>query len=140
MTADNLRLDNVCPIQIKETFVTIAGENLDSLVEFYQGLLGQAPQSYAPQRYAEFKLPGLKLALFKPKDAQEFIASAGAMSLCLEVEDLEGAIATLTKLGHQPPGDIICASHGQEIYAYDPAGNRLILHQSPAQIQIVSTG
>ncbi len=25
---------------------------------------------------------------------------------------------------------LITASHGREIYAFDPAGNRLILHQS----------
>jgi hypothetical protein len=32
-------------------------------------------------------------------------------------------------LGYPPPGEIITASHGREIYTYDPAGNRLILHQ-----------
>ena len=83
-----------------------------------------------PERYAEFVLPALKLALFKPSDGQEFVGPAGSMSLCLEVTDLESAIATLKDLGHSPPGDVIDASHGQEIYAYDPAGNRLILHQS----------
>ncbi len=83
-----------------------------------------------PERYAEFMLPGLKLALFKPSDDQEFSGPAGSMSVCLEVENLTGAIATLTDLGHPPPGNVIYASHGQEIYAYDPAGNRLILHQS----------
>jgi hypothetical protein len=40
------------------------------------------------------------------------------------------AIATLTHLGYPPPGEIIEASHGREIYAYDPAKNRLILHQA----------
>ena len=43
--------------------------------------------------------------------------------------NLEQAIACLTNLGYTPPGEIIEASHGREIYAYDPAGNRLILHQ-----------
>ena len=111
-------------------FVTLASDRFDLLVSFYRALLDQLPQPYTPQRYAEFTLPGLKLAIFKPKQAAEFDSKAGAMSLCLEVEDLEGAIATLTQLGYPPPGDIIHASHGQEIYAYDPARNRLILHQS----------
>ena len=113
-------------------FVTLASENLQTLVDFYQGLLEQEPQSYVPGRYAEFVLPGLKLALFKPsKDHRaEFAGPAGSMSVCLEVKNLEVAIATLTTLGYPPPGKIIDASHGQEIYAYDPAGNRLILHQS----------
>ena len=121
------------PITAQTAFVTLASEALPALVKFYQGLLNQVPQSYVPERYAEFALPGLKLALFKPGSGHvpEFSGPAGSMSLCLEVGDLRGAIATLTQLGHPPPGDIIHASHGQEIYAYDPAGNRLILHQSP---------
>ncbi|EKQ68223.1 Glyoxalase/Bleomycin resistance protein/Dioxygenase superfamily [Leptolyngbyaceae cyanobacterium JSC-12] len=56
--------------------------------------------------------------------------SSLGMSLCLEVENLEGAIAHLTQLGYPPPGEILTASHGREIYAYDPDGNWLILHQN----------
>ncbi len=52
------------------------------------------------------------------------------MSLCLEVSNLEDAIAHLKTLGYPPPGNISIASHGREIYAYDPDGNRLILHQN----------
>ena len=117
-------------IQPTAAFVTLASERFDLLVSFYRALLDQLPQPYTPQRYAEFALPGLKLAIFKPKQAEEFDGQAGAMSLCLEVEDLKVAIATLAQLGYPPPSNIIQASHGQEIYAYDPAGNRLILHQS----------
>jgi hypothetical protein len=75
----------------------------------------------------------LRLGIFKPKDIHQpqFEDSAGSgMSLCLEVDDLEEAIAYLKTLGYPPPGEIITASHGREIYAYDPAKNRLILHQS----------
>ena len=52
------------------------------------------------------------------------------MSLCLEVEQLETAIEHLRCLGFPPLGEIVVASHGREIYAYDPAGNRLILHEA----------
>ena len=72
------------------------------------------------------------MAIFKPKKTNitEFNNSQGSgFSICLEVLDLENAIATLTAMGYPPPGKIITASHGQEIYAYDPTGNRLILHQ-----------
>ena len=118
-------------IKLQSAYVALAGKNLAVLVSFYQGLFERAPQVYIPERYAEFRLPSLKLALFKPGDETEFMGAAGSISLCLEVEDLVNAIAALTNLGYPPPGNIIRASHGQEIYGYDPAGNRLILHQSP---------
>jgi predicted enzyme related to lactoylglutathione lyase len=117
-------------------FITLASHHFERLVSFYQRLLDQSPQPYSPQRYAEFQLTGLRLAIFRPRadHGQEFSPpGSGSMSLCLEVVDLESAIATLTHLGYPPPGPIIDASHGQEIYAYDPAGNRLILHEARAR-------
>lgn len=107
---------------------------VDRLVAFYQGLLRQSPQPWVANRYAEFHLPGLRLAIFKPQaDHQPEFAQAGGcpLSLCLEVADLEAAIAHLSALGQPPPGPIITAAHGREIYGYDPDGNRLILHQPP---------
>lgn len=119
------------PITPQTLYVTLASECLRELVAFYQGLLGCLPHHHSPEHYAEFRLPGLKLALFKPSadHRQEFSKPAGSMSLCLEVENLQDAIATVTALGYPPPGSITHASHGQEIYAYDPSGNRLIMHQ-----------
>ena len=121
-------------LQISQAFVTLAAEDMEKMLAFYVRLLGQQPDAIAPQQYAEFQLPGLRLGIFKPKDSHggEFESkSSGSMSLCLEVDDLDEAIAHLQTLGgFAPPSEIECASHGREIYAYDPQGNRLILHQS----------
>lgn len=117
-------------------FVTLASVNFERLVSFYGELLHQSARPYQRDRYAEFQLPGLRLAIFKPKpdQADQFAASnSGAMSLCLEVTDLAGAIAHLTDLGYAPPGPVLTASHGCEVYAYDPDSNRLILHQGLAE-------
>ncbi|NEO31975.1 MAG: VOC family protein [Symploca sp. SIO3C6] len=119
--------------QFHDAFVTIAVADTETLVKFYTQLLEQKPKPYLHTIYAEFQLSGLRLGIFKPKDEHhsEFDNCVdAAMSLCLEVDNLEEAIAHLTSLGYPPPGEIIVASHGREIYAYDPAGNRLILHQS----------
>jgi predicted enzyme related to lactoylglutathione lyase len=116
-----------------DAFVTLAAADAEVLVQFYRQLLDREPKTYIPNVYAEFGLPGLRLGIFQPKPnhRQEFENSAqSGMSLCLEVDDLEGAIAHLTSMGYSPPGEITTASHGREIYAYDPMGNRLILHQS----------
>ena len=116
--------------QLTEAFVALASINIENLVIFYINLLGK-PKSHISNEYAEFQLPGLRLGIFRPNQTnlQEFDSAKSRISLCLEVTDLESAIAHLTSLGYPPPGEIITASHGREIYAYDPEGNRIILHQ-----------
>ena len=116
-----------------QAFITIGANNFKEVREFYRQFLGEEPSLEVPDIYSEFNLQGLRLGIFRPQEKHhsEFTDSVGSgMSLCLEVEDLEAAIALITKIGYGPPGEVIAASHGREIYAYDPAGNRLILHQS----------
>jgi catechol 2,3-dioxygenase-like lactoylglutathione lyase family enzyme len=118
-------------LRCTDAFVTLASTDVERLVAFYGTLLGQAARPHQRDRYAEFQWPGLRLAIFRPRPGEEFSApSSGGMSLCLEVGDLAAAIAHLSALGYAPPGPVLEASHGREIYAYDPDGNRLILHQS----------
>jgi catechol 2,3-dioxygenase-like lactoylglutathione lyase family enzyme len=121
------------PLNYTSALVAIAAPNFDLLVDFYQDLLTQAPTVYTPKVYAEFHLPGIKLGIYRPKAHNELraphLALSTFISLCLEVVNLEAAIAHVTELGYPPPGEILTASHGREIYAYDPDGNRLILHQ-----------
>jgi hypothetical protein len=121
-------------LQFTDSFITIASVNIENLVDYYAQLLREKPISYIPNVYAEFQLPNLRLAIFKPKSthATEFInAAQSKISLCLEVNNLENAIAHLTTIGYPPSASIITASHGREIYAYDPDGNRIILHERP---------
>lgn len=112
-------------------FVAISTTNLQTLVDFYRHLFQVKLSRYSHGVYAEFELGTLRLGMFQPKvDHQsEFKNTQSSISLCVEVQDLDKAIATLVDLGYPPPGEIIEASHGKEIYAYDPDGNRLILHQ-----------
>mgnify|MGYP006271969885 CR=1 FL=1 len=117
----------------KDAFVTLASADIEKMTNFYTQLLGIEPNPYIPKVYAEFRLPNLRLGIFKSKENQflEFQnTTESAMSLCLEVSNLEDAIAHFTNLGYPPSGQIIVASHGREIYAYDPDGNRVILHES----------
>jgi len=121
-------------MEYQTAFVSLASIHFENLVNFYQAILEQLPNPYIPNQYAEFQLQGgLNLGIFQPKSTHwsEFSQpKKSAMSLCLEVLDLNSAIAQLSSLGYPPPGNIVTASHGTEIYAYDPDGNRLILHCS----------
>ena len=135
------------PLNYTAALVAIATPNFDRLVVFYTNLFTQDPTAFIPNVYAEFQLLGLTLGIYHPKAHVELRMSNSQLktqnsklnsshsalcpptSLCLEVANLEAAIAYLTELGYPPPGEILTASHGREIYAYDPDGNRLILHQ-----------
>lgn len=114
-----------------DVFLALSTENIQTLTDFYSQLLQREPDVFRPTVYAEFQLEKLRIAIFKPKleRKQEFENFGSGMSLCLEVEDINLAISNLIDMGFPPPGEIIEASHGKEIYAYDPEGNRLIIHQ-----------
>lgn len=119
-------------IKYTDAFITIATTKFKESVDFYSQLLNLNPKPYLPDTYAEFQLKTLKLVIFKPKNSniREFNRSAkSGLSICLEVVDLDKAIGILTNMGYPSPGNIMVASHGREIYAYDPTGNRLILYQ-----------
>jgi predicted enzyme related to lactoylglutathione lyase len=121
---------------VTSALVTIASVNFDVVVDFYSQFLGSAPDRYLPSSYAEFSISELRLGIFCPQSTHrdEFgHPYQSGMSLCLEVASLERSIDQLTKLGYPPLGQITTASHGREIYAYDPDGNRLILHQSASE-------
>jgi hypothetical protein len=140
-------------LRCESALMALSARNFAQLVAFYQQLLQQESAIFLPNSYAEFQLPDLRLGIFKHKEngrtrghgdtetrgqltvngsllTVNCPPSTYGFSLCLEVENLEAAIAHLTQLGYPPPGEIITASHGREIYAYDPEGNWLILHQS----------
>lgn len=118
-----------------DVFVAISTNKIQLLVDFYSQLFKKQPTIYQPSIYAEFQLEKFRLGIFQPKVEQksEFENISSAMSLCLEVEELEQAIAQISEMGYPPSGKIVEASHGREIYAYDPTGNRLIFYQSSSR-------
>jgi predicted enzyme related to lactoylglutathione lyase len=123
------------PFPYTTVFVALADVGDGLLVRFYQHLLQQDPIVHVPNVYAEFQLAGLRLGIFQPKashQAEFDHGSSGSMSLCFEVTDLESAIDRLAAIGYPVTREITVASHGREVYAYDPAGNRLILHEAIA--------
>ena len=113
-------------------YIAIAALDITKTIDFYSKLLQLKPENYIPNVYAEFDCQQFRLAIFQPKidNIAEFNNSKGSgLSICLEVVDLEAAIAFLIEIGYPTSGDIVTASHGQEIYVYDPSGNRIILYQ-----------
>lgn len=109
--------------------MTIAAAHFPQTTQFYRDLLGTEPIRLISEVYAEFALPGMRLGIYRPRQISLPPETAlTSMSLCLQVTDLDATIAHLDHLG-VPHGEILYASHGREIYAYDPDGNRLICYQ-----------
>lgn len=111
--------------------VTIAAVDFDRLLAFYSVLLQQLPQPHQPNVYAGFKVAGVDLGIFQPKAGNKEFAqqAAGAVSLCLSVDNLEKVLEHLAAHGYPQTSTVLTASHGRECYIYDPDGNRIILHQ-----------
>ncbi len=123
-------------LSCQRAWVTLAVTDFGRSGQFYQQLLGQPPQAVIPNQYAEFQIANLRIGIYRARQNEPLPPTSSPfppVSLCLEVENLAAAIAQLTQLDYPPPGDILTASHGREIYAYDPDGNRLILYQPIAE-------
>ncbi len=117
-------------MQIQTAWVTIAASDFEGLIEFYRQILRSNPIALIPNVYAEFQVAELRLGIYQPRGSEAAVDSRfPRISLCLQVESLESAIEHLIKIGYLHSGDIITASHGRELYVYDPDGNRIILYQ-----------
>ncbi|MCU0552219.1 MAG: glyoxalase [Leptolyngbya sp. Prado105] len=119
-------------MRIQKAWVTIAAVQFDRSVQFYQQLFQQAPQLFTPEKYAEFEAFGIRLGIYCPTSEESPekapITLFPAVSLCLQIEKLEDAIALLDQVDAFV-SEIRTPSHGREAYAYDPDGNRIILYE-----------
>jgi catechol 2,3-dioxygenase-like lactoylglutathione lyase family enzyme len=117
------------PLTITRACMTIATVHWPASIAFYQTLLGLDPKVHQPNRYAEFSRPDLTLILYAPKHQEQSQPQPyPSLSLCLYVANLDAATQLLTRMGHS---DLVIqtSSHGREIYAADPDGNRVILYE-----------
>jgi predicted enzyme related to lactoylglutathione lyase len=115
-------------MKIERSWVTIAAAEFERSVQFYRQVFEREPIAYSAERYAEFEILGVRLGIYKPRLTEFSEVEFPRMSLCLQVENLDIAIEHVKRL-ESAIGEIIEASHGRELYAYDPDGNRLILYE-----------
>jgi hypothetical protein len=88
-------------MQLSGALVSVATLDLPRLQRFYRDLLGIPPQVQLPTEgdpvYVEFRLPGLRLGLYRSRHLDGGVQAA-AVSLCLQVQDLQGSLTTLEGL------------------------------------------
>ena len=106
-------------LHYQRAWITLAPKNFSKACEFYSKLLGKPPDQTLIRSnqliYAEFHLTGFNLGIYAPKSPPE-ASGYSPLSICFQVDDLEAAIELVTSLGYPPPGEIVIASHGREVY------------------------
>ncbi|MBD1845065.1 VOC family protein [Cyanobacteria bacterium FACHB-63] len=119
-------------MRIQKAWVTIAAVEFDRSVQFYRHLFQQEPTLFTPAKYAEFEAFGIRLGIYRPTTEESPekapIMLFPAVSLCVQIENLESVIAHLAQV-EAFVGEVRSVSHGREAYAYDPDGNRIILYE-----------
>ncbi len=121
---------------ISTALISMATPQLEPMQRFYQALLRIDPAVEMPGTYVEFRLPGLRLGLYRSQNP-EFTPCLGATSLCLQVRSLEDLLA-LPILGTVSISPVREAFHGREVDLCDPDGNRIVIHEpSPSFWQLM---
>ena len=128
------------PVPFTEVFAAIGANDFPATVAFYRALFGREPDERIRDIYVAFRLPGLHLGLFAPRESNRShfenpAGLRGGLSLVMRVPDVDQARAELAALNPvRPPGEIQPTSHGREFYAYDPEGNRIIVVERTATV------
>jgi predicted enzyme related to lactoylglutathione lyase len=108
---------------------TVMVKDFERAFRFYAETLGLDVKVRAGDHYAEVTAPGLTVGLHSALHGEPTGGSSG-VSIGLQVEDLDGAIAALTAKGVSF-ARVIDAGDRRFAYFTDPDGNSLYLAQLP---------
>ncbi len=111
-------------------YVSLPVDHLDEAVSFYRDVLGLNLLFMTPERWAEFDLAPLSLALY-PREKDEHRGG----EIALVVGNLTAAMARLEAAGVEFPHGIeefqVPTRQGRLARFQDPSGNKLELVESP---------
>ena len=95
--------------------------NMDQAVNFYQNILGLDIKFRDGERWTQFDVNGVGVALADPSEGA--VPPGGGATVVLEVEDLGEMRDKLTQNGVTVNATVDMGGHGQYFTAVDPAGN-----------------
>ena len=95
--------------------------NMDQAVNFYQDILGLDVKFRDGDRWTQFDVNGVGVALADPSEGP--VPSGGGATVVLEVEDLGEMREKLTQNGVTVNETVDMGGHGKYFTAVDPAGN-----------------
>ncbi len=95
--------------------------NMDQAVAFYQDILGLEVKFRDGDRWTQFDVGGVAVALADPSEGS--VPPGGGATVVFEVEDLSEMREKLTQNGVKVNAIVDMGGHGQYFTAVDPAGN-----------------
>lgn len=96
-------------------------DNMDAAVSFYQGVLGLDVKFRDGDRWTQFDVNGVDVALADPSEGS--VRPGGGATVVLEVDDLGDMRDKLTAAGVTVNETVDMGGHGKYFTAVDPAGN-----------------
>lgn len=96
-------------------------KDMDKAVSFYQDILGLTLKFRDGDRWTQFDVNGVAVALADPSEGT--VPPGGGGTVVLEVDDLEDMRGKLTQNGVQVNAIVDMGGHGRYFTATDPAGN-----------------
>ena len=95
--------------------------NMDQAVSFYQDILGLEVKFRDGDRWTQFDVNGVGVALADPSEGS--VPPGGGATVVLEVEDLGEMREKLAQNGVTVNATVDMGGHGKYFTAVDPAGN-----------------
>ena len=96
-------------------------KDMDKAVSFYQDVLGLNVKFRDGDRWTQFDVNGVAVALADPSEGT--VPPGGGGTVVLEVDDLAEMRTKLTESGVQVNDIVSMGDHGSYFTATDPAGN-----------------
>lgn len=111
-------------------FVAVPVQDLARADEFYGQTLGLDRNPNSGDRWVEYELGNVTLALVSPEAmGPEFVAQPHQMPIALRVPDVEEARSKLEAEGVRLGGEVIDSGVCHIAVFFDPDGNTLQLHR-----------
>jgi predicted enzyme related to lactoylglutathione lyase len=115
---------------VRADFVAVPVQDLARADEFYGTTLGLARNPNSGDRWVEYELGNVTLALVSPEAmGPEFVARPHQMPIALRVDDVEAARRRLADEGVELGGEVIDSGVCHIAVFFDPDGNALQLHR-----------